>query len=132
MITKKTWMRKFITGDGRKGIRRSSWGLGTCNWSICAVMFGMKCWRIQEFYFILLVVPPSAYGILVPHPGIKLVPTALEAESYPLDLQASSLRILNLNLNFQIITKICFICQSRRAEHILWNTVSLTWKSPAI
>ena len=49
-------------------------------------MFGMKCWRIQEFYFILfyfilLAVPPSAYGILVPQPGIKPVPPVLEAES---------------------------------------------------
>ena len=44
-------------------------------------------WNAEEsknfilFYFILLAVPPSAYGILVPQPGIKPVPPVLEAES---------------------------------------------------
>ena len=39
-------------------------------------------WNADESKnFILLAVPPSAYGILVPQPGIKPVPPALEAES---------------------------------------------------
>lgn len=36
------------------------------------------------------------------------------------------LRILNLNLSFQIILKICFICESR-TEHILLNNVNLVY-----
>lgn len=35
--------------------------------------------------------------------------------------------ILNLKLSFQIIMKICFICQGRLTEHILLNNVSLVY-----